>query len=134
MVHQRSYGYSAKFNSIRPSKEIVEYYEVDEEAKKYKTFTITSTSDTAQSNTAKIGNGYAKLTYMSDTDDMLPDLKQYNGTTLQYIGIMPKNTMLAEYVKNVDFLNMVSEMVTSQYNTILKEQQVWKQCLKTVQV
>ena len=30
------------------------------------------------------------------------DLKEYNGTTLQYIGIMPKNDNLDEYIKSID--------------------------------
>ena len=30
------------------------------------------------------------------------DLKKYNGTTLQYIGIMPKNEELKDYVSNID--------------------------------
>ena len=30
------------------------------------------------------------------------DLKEYDGTTLQYVGIMPKKDSLSDYVKNVD--------------------------------
>ena len=30
------------------------------------------------------------------------DLKEYNGTTLQYIGIMPTNQNLDQYIKNLD--------------------------------
>ena len=37
------------------------------------------------------------------------DLKEYNGTTLQYVGIMPKNVSLDTYINNItaDKLNNV---------------------------
>ena len=34
------------------------------------------------------------------------DLKEYNGTTLQYIGIMPKNDSLDNYIKNIKASNI----------------------------
>ena len=44
--------------------------------------------------------------FMLYTDDKVKafakDLKTYNGTTLQYVGIMPKTDDLASYVKNLD--------------------------------
>lgn len=43
--------------------------------------------------------------YFSDNADEImfaKDLKEYDGTTLRYIGIMPKNSNLAEYVNNID--------------------------------
>lgn len=30
------------------------------------------------------------------------DLKTYNGTTLEYVGIMPKNEKLSDYIKNIN--------------------------------
>ena len=38
------------------------------------------------------------------------DLKEYNGTTLQYIGIMPTNEDLDEYVKSIDS-NKVNDII-----------------------
>ena len=56
----------------------------------------------------EIGTGYG--VYSSSTDFLLyvdsdvkafaKDLKEYNGTTLQYVGIMPINTSLDEYINN----------------------------------
>ena len=43
--------------------------------------------------------------YFNDTDDVkvfAKDLKTYNGTTLQYIGIMPKTESLTEFINNID--------------------------------
>lgn len=58
----------------------------------------------------EIGSNYKHLS--SSTDFMFyddenvkvfaKDLKQYNGVTLQYVGIMPKKTNLKDYVANID--------------------------------
>ena len=43
--------------------------------------------------------------YFNDTENekvFAKDLKEYDGTTLQYIGIMPKNKSLAEYISDSD--------------------------------
>lgn len=47
------------------------------------------------------------LLYTDDTvKAFAKDLKEYNGTTLQYIGIMPTNENLDTYVKNVDSIKI----------------------------
>lgn len=38
----------------------------------------------------------------ASTKAFAKDLKQYNGTTLQYVSIMPKNESLSDYLKDVD--------------------------------
>lgn len=58
----------------------------------------------------EIDSNYGKKEYTTDfslyTDDdvkvFAKDLKEYNGTTLQYIGIMPKNDDLKDYIKSID--------------------------------
>ena len=43
--------------------------------------------------------------YFYDDDNVkafAKDLKEYNGTTLEYIGIMPKQDSLIDYIKNID--------------------------------
>lgn len=51
--------------------------------------------------------GYVKSStdfYFNDNEDIksfAKDLKTYDGTTLQYVGIMPKNQNLDDYIKNV---------------------------------
>ncbi len=40
--------------------------------------------------------------YDDDINVFAKDLKTYEGTTLQYIGIMPKNESLDSYIKNID--------------------------------
>lgn len=40
------------------------------------------------------------------------DLQEYNGTTLQYIGIMPKNESLANYIENID-VNQVNNIINN---------------------
>ena len=47
--------------------------------------------------------------YLYDDDNVktfAKDLKEYDGTTLQYIGIMPKQTTLEDYIKNIDVNNI----------------------------
>lgn len=45
--------------------------------------------------------------YVDDNVKMFAkDLKEYNGTTLQYIGIMPKSTSLDDYIKNTNSQNI----------------------------
>lgn len=58
----------------------------------------------------EIGSGYKRVDSSTDftlyDDDEVKafakDLKTYDGTTLQYVGIMPKQIALTEYVKNID--------------------------------
>ncbi len=40
------------------------------------------------------------------------DLKTYDGTTLQYIGIMPKTTKLSDYVKNIN-VNDINTLISN---------------------
>ena len=40
------------------------------------------------------------------------DLKEYDGTTLQYIGIMPKNVTLDKYIENID-VQKISSIISS---------------------
>ena len=57
----------------------------------------------------EINEGYKDISSTTDfkfyTDENVKvfakDLKEYNGTTLQYIGIMPKNNSLDNYIKNI---------------------------------
>lgn len=71
----------------------------------------------------ELKTGYGQ--YSSSTDFMLyndndvkafaKDLKTYNGVTLQYIGIMPKNTSLKNYVdglKSTDVTKIISSLKT----------------------
>ncbi len=72
---------------------------------------------------SELKTGYGQ--YSSSTDFMLyndndvkafaKDLKTYNGVTLQYIGIMPKNTSLKNYVddlKSTDVTKIISSLKT----------------------
>lgn len=57
----------------------------------------------------ELGTGYKHISSSTDfkfyNDDNVKvfakDLKEYNGTTLQYVGIMPKNDSLDNYIKNI---------------------------------
>ena len=57
----------------------------------------------------EINNGYKQISKSTDFyfyDDssikaFAKDLKEYDGTTLQYVGIMPKNDSLDSYIKNL---------------------------------
>ena len=57
----------------------------------------------------EINSNYGQVDYSTDmsiyVDDNIKvfakDLKEYNGTTLQYVGIMPKNEELDTYIKNI---------------------------------
>ena len=59
---------------------------------------------------SEINKNYKQVDVSTDfrfyTDDNVKifakDLKEYNGTTLQYVGIMPKKDKLDEYIKNTD--------------------------------
>ena len=58
----------------------------------------------------ELNSNYKKIdvstdfTFFDDTTvkAFAKDLKEYNGTTLQYIGIMPKTGTLEDYIKNID--------------------------------
>ena len=53
--------------------------------------------------------------YFLDNSDVLvfaKDLKEYDGLNLQYVGIMPKNGNLSEYIKNVD-KEKLNEIITN---------------------
>ena len=62
----------------------------------------------------EINEGYKDISSSTDfkfyDDDNVKvfakDLKEYNGTTLQYIGIMPKKDTLDNYIKNIDVANI----------------------------
>lgn len=68
----------------------------------------------------EIKENYGNVSSSSDfyfyTDDdvkvFAKDLKSYNGTTLQYVGIMPKNVSLSDYVKNMD-AKSVNKLISS---------------------
>lgn len=61
--------------------------------------------------------------YYYDDDDIkvfAKDLKEYNGTTFQYVGIMPKKQSLSEYVEtiNADSINtIVDELIDPSLDT-----------------
>lgn len=58
----------------------------------------------------ELDDGYGHLSsstdfYFYDDENVkafAKDLKEYNGTTLEYVGIMPKNNKLAAYIKNMN--------------------------------
>ena len=58
----------------------------------------------------EINSNYKKISsstdfYFYDDDSVkvfAKDLKEYNGITLQYVGIMPKNNNLSDYIKNIN--------------------------------
>ena len=56
--------------------------------------------------------------YFEDTDDIkvfAKDLKEYDGSTLQYVGIMPKNVSLSNYIDNIDkdtIIDIISNLKT----------------------
>lgn len=62
----------------------------------------------------EINTGYKDISSSTDfyfyTDEdvkvFAKDLKEYNGTTLQYIGIMPKKVSLDNYIKNIKATNV----------------------------
>lgn len=56
--------------------------------------------------------------YLTESDDVkvfAKDLKEYDGITLQYVGIMPKKVELDEYVKNIDSKN-INELINGLKN------------------
>jgi serine protease inhibitor len=69
---------------------------------------------------SELSNNYNK--YSSSTDFLFyddsnikafaKDLKTYDGVTLEYVGIMPKQTELTEYVKNIN-ANKVKEVINN---------------------
>ena len=70
---------------------------------------------------SEINSNYKRVDYSTDfslyVDDSVKvfakDLKEYDGTTLQYIGIMPTNQDLDSYVQNVDQItinNIISNL------------------------
>ena len=75
----------------------------------------------------EINQGYKDISSSTDfsfhVDDNVKvfakDLKEYNGTTLQYIGIMPKNENLDNYISNIkasDINNLINELKTIELN------------------
>ena len=62
----------------------------------------------------ELNDNYGKGDYSTDfliyTDDNVKafakDLKEYDGTTLQYIGIMPKSGSLTDYIHDVEFTDI----------------------------
>ena len=69
----------------------------------------------------EINEGYKDISSSTDFDFYVDDnvkvfakdLKEYNGTTLQYIGIMPKKDSLDNYIKNIkanDINNLISSL------------------------
>lgn len=68
----------------------------------------------------EIDSNYNKVTNSTDftfyTDDEVKvfgkDLKEYNGTTLQYVAIMPQKVSLKEYIKDLD-ANKASKLIRS---------------------
>ena len=63
-----TYGYNKEFNAIRTSKDIFEEYEENADYIKTKTYSTTSYKAAATADSAKTGNGYAKITYIGDTN------------------------------------------------------------------
>lgn len=49
------------------------------------------------------------------------DLKTYNQTTLQYIGIMPKNEELDSYIKNIKNTDLNDIIKNLKASILLKE-------------
>lgn len=69
-----------------------------------------STESVVNNYISDISKNYGQLSSSTDfsfyeSDDIsvfAKDLKEYDGTTLQYIAVMPKNDSLSDYIKNVD--------------------------------
>lgn len=75
----------------------------------------------------ELNSNYKKIDTSTDfsfyTDDSVKvfakDLKEYNGTTLQYIGIMPNNETLSNYIKENDSTSLnstISKLKTIELN------------------
>jgi len=80
-----------------------------------------NTNEPEQSYINLINKNYGKEEYSTDfeiyvDDDVkvfAKDLKNYNGTTLQYIGIMPKNEDLSVYINNItneDIIQLIGNL------------------------
>jgi len=65
-----TYGYNAEFNAIRSKMDIAEEAEEESGSASIKTYLTTSTNSIATSNTAKSGNGYARITYIGESNDI----------------------------------------------------------------
>ena len=65
-----TYGYNSLFNNIRSKMDIAEYVETDETINDIKTFATTNVSGTATKDYAKTGNGYARITYIGEDNDI----------------------------------------------------------------
>ena len=59
-------GYSSTFSNIRTSKDIYEYSDIDSSVSNIMTYSTTDKNSNPVSNNAKIGNGYAKITYIDE--------------------------------------------------------------------
>ena len=60
------------------------------------------------------GQEAASTDFMINEDDDIKmfakDLQEYDGTTLQYVGIMPKNQSLSEYIKDIDTQQIIANI------------------------
>ena len=64
-----TYGYNNTFNNVRSEMEITAINEVIPDSEKILTISTTEISTEPVSEAAKIGNGYAKITYIDETND-----------------------------------------------------------------
>lgn len=71
------YGYNDEFNGIRKGKEIYTEHEVGETSNPT-TISTFDISNQAISKTAKLGNGYARITYIGETNDKCETGKVYD--------------------------------------------------------
>lgn len=73
----KKYGYNDEFNGIRKSKEIYSEHEVGDTSNPT-TISTPDISSNAISKNAKLGNGYARITYLGETNDKCEENKTYD--------------------------------------------------------
>lgn len=80
-----------------------EYEKFVEEYGEDERFNIDTFIEELKSNYKKTSSSTDFLFYNNDDIKVFAkDLKTYNNKTLQYVGIMPKNVSLTDYIKNID--------------------------------
>ena len=83
-----TYGYNNTFNNVRSEKEITKVIEANDEYDSFKTYSNELVSDVAQSKYSKIGNGYAKITYIDENnqcDSFTSESFDYKGSEDSFV-------------------------------------------------
>ena len=76
-------GFSDDFNNVRTGMDIKTIYEDIDDSIKYLTYTTTNISNNATKNYAKLGDGYAKIKYIGETNSICTENQEW---TFGYVG------------------------------------------------